>query len=125
AGWLRQDRVIGEIAVGLLAARRGPRRLTVARRTGDPGDRPSAARAAIATLERVDRGYYSGLVGWSAEDGDGEWVVTIRGAEIRDRTLRMFAGAEWWPDRIPRWSSRRRAPSFARCSTRTARPDAL
>jgi hypothetical protein len=93
AGWLRQDRVIGEIAVGLLVARRGPRRLAVARRAGDPGHRPSAARAAIATLERVDRGYCSGLVGWSAEDGDGEWVVTIRSAEIRDRTLRMFAGA--------------------------------
>jgi hypothetical protein len=51
-------------AAGCCAAGRGlggPRR-----------HRPSAARAAIATLE---------------------WVVTIRSAEIRDRTLRMFAGA--------------------------------
>jgi isochorismate synthase len=51
------------------------------------------ARAAIAELERVDRGYYSGLVGWSGRNGDGEWVVTLRGAEVHDRTLRMFAGA--------------------------------
>jgi len=51
------------------------------------------ARAAIAELERVDRGYYSGLVGWSGANGDGEWVVTLRGAEVHDRTLRMFAGA--------------------------------
>lgn len=85
-------------------SRRGPGRLAVARRAGDLaqalhptpavcGVPDAAARAAIATLERVDRGYYNGLVGWSAEDGDGEWVVTIRSAEIRDRTLRMFAGA--------------------------------
>lgn len=51
------------------------------------------ARSAIASLERVDRGYYSGLVGWSAANGDGEWVITIRSAEAYARTLRLFAGA--------------------------------
>ncbi|MFC4004171.1 isochorismate synthase [Prauserella oleivorans] len=52
-----------------------------------------AARRTIAELEPEDRGYYSGLVGWTAENGDGEWVVTIRCAEVCDRTVRLFAGA--------------------------------
>ncbi|WP_410657084.1 isochorismate synthase [Amycolatopsis sp. lyj-112] len=51
------------------------------------------ARDTIAALEPEDRGYYSGLVGWTGPDGDGEWVVTIRCAEVRDRTVRLFAGA--------------------------------
>ncbi|MFD9959439.1 isochorismate synthase [Amycolatopsis sp. NPDC058986] len=51
------------------------------------------AYAAIAELEPEDRGYYAGLVGWSDVDGDGEWAVTIRSAEVCDRTVRLFAGA--------------------------------
>jgi len=51
------------------------------------------ARDAIAALEPVDRGYYAGLVGWTDARGDGEWVVTIRSAEVCDRTVRLFAGA--------------------------------
>ncbi|WP_433260062.1 isochorismate synthase [Actinosynnema sp. CS-041913] len=51
------------------------------------------ARATIADLEPEDRGYYSGLVGWTDLDGDGEWSVTIRSAEVCDRTVRLFAGA--------------------------------
>ncbi|WP_199443620.1 isochorismate synthase [Umezawaea beigongshangensis] len=53
----------------------------------------SRARAVISELEPEDRGYYSGLVGWTGPDGDGEWVVTIRSAEVCDRTVRLFAGA--------------------------------
>jgi isochorismate synthase len=53
----------------------------------------AAARSAIADIEPVDRGYYSGLVGWSDLAGDGEWVVTIRSAEVCGPTVRMFAGA--------------------------------
>jgi isochorismate synthase len=51
------------------------------------------ARDAIAALEPEDRGYYAGLVGWTGANGDGEWVVTIRSAEVCDRTVRVFAGA--------------------------------
>ncbi|GAA2882620.1 isochorismate synthase DhbC [Pseudonocardia halophobica] len=51
------------------------------------------ARAVIADLEPVDRGYFTGLVGWTGPDGDGEWVVTIRSAEVSERTVRLFAGA--------------------------------
>lgn len=53
----------------------------------------SAARTAIAELEPVDRGYFTGLVGWTGPDGDGEWVITIRSAEVSERTVRLFAGA--------------------------------
>jgi isochorismate synthase len=51
------------------------------------------ALAAIAELEPEDRGYYAGMVGWSGRGGDGEWAVTIRSAEVCDRTARLFAGA--------------------------------
>ncbi|TQJ00419.1 isochorismate synthase [Amycolatopsis cihanbeyliensis] len=53
----------------------------------------AGARDAIAELEPEDRGYYSGLVGWTGPDGDGEWVVTIRSAEVCERTVRLHAGA--------------------------------
>ncbi|OLT14327.1 isochorismate synthase [Pseudonocardia sp. CNS-139] len=52
-----------------------------------------AARTAIEAIEAVDRGYYSGLVGWCDASGDGEWVVTIRCAEVCGPTVRLFAGA--------------------------------
>ncbi|MFD7548818.1 isochorismate synthase [Streptomyces sp. NPDC059578] len=57
---------------------------------GVPG---AGALAAIADLEPQDRGYYAGMVGWTGHDGDGEWAVTIRSAEVWDRTVRLFAGA--------------------------------
>ncbi|MHA6626138.1 isochorismate synthase [Pseudonocardia sichuanensis] len=53
----------------------------------------AAARGAIAEIEGVDRGYYSGLVGWCDADGDGEWAVTLRSAEVCGDTVRLFAGA--------------------------------
>ncbi|SDI08083.1 isochorismate synthase [Sinosporangium album] len=56
---------------------------------GTPTDK---ARAAIADLEPFDRGYYTGLVGWTDARGDGEWAVTIRCAEIGPDGLRLFAG---------------------------------
>ncbi|GAA2998966.1 isochorismate synthase [Actinokineospora diospyrosa] len=57
---------------------------------GVPVDR---ARDAIAALEPLDRGYFTGLVGWTDSHGDGEWVVTIRCAEVCDAAVRLFAGA--------------------------------
>lgn len=52
-----------------------------------------AAREAIREIEPADRGYYSGMTGWVDADGDGEWVLAIRSAEVCDRTVRVFAGA--------------------------------
>lgn len=51
------------------------------------------ARAAIGALEPFDRGFYAGAVGWCNADGDGEWAVAIRCAEVSGRTVRLFAGA--------------------------------
>ncbi|MFJ4624592.1 isochorismate synthase [Streptomyces sp. NPDC088812] len=53
----------------------------------------AGALTAIAALEPQDRGYYAGMAGWTGLDGDGEWAVTIRSAEVCDRTVRLFAGA--------------------------------
>lgn len=57
---------------------------------GTPTD---AARDAIGALEGFDRGSYAGLVGWLDEHGDGEWAITIRCAELRPSSLRLYAGA--------------------------------
>lgn len=57
------------------------------------GTPPEAARQAIAEAEPFERGFYTGMVGWCDAAGDGEWVVTIRCAEIEDAALRLYAGA--------------------------------
>ncbi len=53
------------------------------------------AVALLAALERMDRGRYAGPVGWLGADGDGEWGIGLRSAEL-DPTdphrLRLFAG---------------------------------
>ncbi|MFC9328970.1 isochorismate synthase [Kitasatospora sp. NPDC057015] len=52
-----------------------------------------AARELIGGLEPFDRGLYTGVVGWGDASGDGEWVVTLRCAEVEGDRLRLFAGA--------------------------------
>ena len=47
----------------------------------------------IKDVEGLDRGCYAGAVGWQDGDGDGEWVVAVRCAEVSDRRMRIFAGA--------------------------------
>lgn len=51
-----------------------------------------AARA-IAALEGYERGFYAGAVGWCDAQGDGDWHVAIRCAEIAGREARLYAGA--------------------------------
>lgn len=53
----------------------------------------AAARALIADLEPHDRGLFSGIVGWSDQQGNGEWAIAIRCGVVRQRHLRVFAGA--------------------------------
>jgi isochorismate synthase len=53
----------------------------------------AAAAEAIRMIEPFDRGFYSGAVGWCDGNGDGEWHVTIRCAEIAGSTARLYAGA--------------------------------
>ena len=56
---------------------------------GTPRD---AAQELIAELEPFDRGRYAGPVGWIGADGDGEWVIALRGAQLRDGRITAYAG---------------------------------
>lgn len=56
------------------------------------------AQELLAELEPFDRGRYAGPVGWIGADGDGEWAIALRGAQIEAadasglRSIRAFAG---------------------------------
>jgi isochorismate synthase len=52
---------------------------------------PEAA-STITDLERMDRGWYAGPVGWMDATEDGEFCVALRSALLRDREARLFAG---------------------------------
>lgn len=52
----------------------------------------AAALALIAELEGFDRGRYGGPVGWVDAEGNGQWAVGIRCAEIDGARARLFAG---------------------------------
>lgn len=52
-----------------------------------------AAFDLIREIESFERGYYTGMVGWCDEEGNGEWVVTLRCAQVQGRQVRLFAGA--------------------------------
>ena len=57
------------------------------------GTPTETARQAIAEIEPFDRSFFTGMIGWCDDKGDGEWVVTIRCAEVQESSLRLFAGA--------------------------------
>lgn len=59
------------------------------------------AEQQIATLEPFSRQWFGGIVGWCDDDGNGEWVVTIRCGHIRGHRIRLFAGAGIVPDSSP------------------------
>ncbi len=48
---------------------------------------------AIAELEPFERGAYAGPVGWMDAEGDGEWAIALRCAELAGTAARLFAGA--------------------------------
>jgi salicylate biosynthesis isochorismate synthase/menaquinone-specific isochorismate synthase len=56
---------------------------------GEPRDE---AAATIAGLERMDRGWYAGPVGWMDATEDGEFCVALRSALLRDREAHLYAG---------------------------------
>jgi isochorismate synthase len=56
------------------------------------GEPWSGAAGAIVELERMDRGWYAGPVGWMDATEDGEFCVALRSALLRDREARLFAG---------------------------------
>ena len=58
------------------------------------GTPTNKALALIAELEPFDRGRYAGPVGWVGADGDGEWAIALRSAQVdEDGTISAFAGA--------------------------------
>ena len=62
--------------------------------TAAVGGAPRAeAVAAIRELEGMSRGRYAGPVGWCTSDGDGEFAIALRCAEVRGDRARLFAGA--------------------------------
>lgn len=56
------------------------------------GEPRSAAVEAVAELERMDRGWYAGPVGWMDATEDGEFCVALRSALLRDREAHLYAG---------------------------------
>jgi isochorismate synthase len=51
------------------------------------------ARAAIRELEPFERGIYAGPVGWVDGDGNGEWAIALRCAELHGGHATLYAGA--------------------------------
>jgi menaquinone-specific isochorismate synthase len=59
------------------------------------GTPTAAARELITRIEGMDRARYAAPVGWIGADGDGEWGIALRSAQIDatdPRRLRLFAG---------------------------------
>ncbi|MDQ1604476.1 MAG: menaquinone-specific isochorismate synthase [Actinomycetota bacterium] len=51
-----------------------------------------AALGVIGRLEAMERGRYAGPVGWVDANGDGEWGIALRCAQLAGPTARLFAG---------------------------------
>jgi isochorismate synthase len=60
-----------------------------------------AARRLIAELERIERGWYAGAVGWVDGRGDGELAVAIRCGLLYEDGARLYAGNGIMPDSDP------------------------
>jgi menaquinone-specific isochorismate synthase len=56
------------------------------------GTPTAAALELIRELEHMDRERYAGPVGWVDADGNGEWGIAIRCAQLAGNTARLFAG---------------------------------
>jgi isochorismate synthase len=57
------------------------------------GSPTQAARDFITEREGFDRSYFTGTLGHVDSNGDGDWIVTIRCAELGAERARVFAGA--------------------------------
>jgi menaquinone-specific isochorismate synthase len=56
------------------------------------GTPSGAAMELIRELEGMDRGRYAGPVGWIDAQGNGEWGIALRCAELDGSRARLFAG---------------------------------
>ncbi|MCY0915642.1 isochorismate synthase [Massilia antarctica] len=57
------------------------------------GHPAALARSFINEAEGFDRGFFAGLVGWMDANGDGEWAVTLRCADVGAHSATLYAGA--------------------------------
>jgi isochorismate synthase len=57
--------------------------------------------AMIDQLEPFDRGRYAGPVGWIGSNGDGEWAVAVRSAQVTGSTVTAYAGAGIVAESVP------------------------
>jgi menaquinone-specific isochorismate synthase len=81
--------VLGRLSVPLTALEIAGRLHPTAAVGGTPR---GAAIEAIRTLEGIDRGRYAGPVGWVDSNGDGEFGIALRCAEVEGPRARLFAG---------------------------------
>jgi isochorismate synthase len=56
------------------------------------GEPRSVATPLIPALEGLDRGWYTGPVGWTDATGDGEFCVALRCALLHENVARCYAG---------------------------------
>jgi menaquinone-specific isochorismate synthase len=56
------------------------------------GSPTGPAASYLKAVEGFDRGHYGGPVGWMDANGDGDWAVGIRCAEVAANTARLVAG---------------------------------
>lgn len=54
---------------------------------------PTAAAREYILVNEADRGFYAGTVGWCDADGNGEWMVSIRCAELAADHVSIQASA--------------------------------
>lgn len=71
--------------------------------TAAVGGYPQASAVAhVDDLEPLDRGRYSGPVGWMDGRGNGQFGIALRCGQLEDRNrIRLFAGAGIMPDSDP------------------------
>jgi menaquinone-specific isochorismate synthase len=104
--WLLRLANVQHLATGLRGTLTGrPSALEIAGRLHPTpaicGTPTSDARELIETLEGLDRARYSGPVGWVSAEGDGEWGIALRCAELAGDRARLFAGAGIVADSLP------------------------
>ena len=57
--------------------------------------------AGFGKAETIDRGWYSGGIGWTDGRGDGQIAVALRCALVRGDTAHLLAGAGIVADSVP------------------------
>ena len=65
------------------------------------GTPTSQAVTLIAEIEGFDRGRYAGPVGWMGANGDGQWAIGLRCAQLFEDRIEAYAGGGIVSDSIP------------------------